>query len=649
VLFIGAVLIALALAADRKRALALGAVALIAFSSTTLISPDARDRLMTAVHAVVATGNAAVHPNPAPPGSSGANVPTLKRITNYLPLDEQRRYLIAAGLQMFIDHPITGVGFGGFQHSFLTQYKYFQVKGYQDSLSHTSVVTILAEQGLVGFLLLLVFFTQFLREITISGRRGRPQAVWSLLPAALIAVIFVDSQVEARLFTEPYLWVFLGLVYSAYRIAGQHTAEEESPLADRPLTVTFLTHYYPPELGAPQARLSELARRLSEHGVKVIVVTGMPNYPTGKVFDGYRGKWWTHEEVAGVTVHRTWVIPAPNKGFLKRIINHLSFCLSSLSAIEHLGPVDVIFVESPPLLIGLPALVFSWAARAPMVFNVSDIWPQSAVELGAIRNPLAIRLAEMLEESLYRRATRVTVVTQGILESLAKRGVPRQKLFLLTNAVDTSTYRPLPPDEKLASELGLDGRKVFLYAGTHGMAQGLDVILETAKLTKDSNILFLFAGEGADKEHLVARAQAEHIDNVRFLPNQQRAVMPSLLNLAYATIIPLRHLDIFRSALPSKMFESMATGRPIVGALEGEAARLIEEANCGVVVKPEDPTALHDAVVKLAAEPELAKGLGDNGRKYVVQKFDRTVVAERFLALLQDSAAKKVKAQLARD
>lgn len=640
VLFVGAILLAVALAADRRRALALSAVALIAFGSTTFISPDARDRLYTAVHAVIATGQAAAHPSTNSPGA--ASVPTMKRLTNYLPLDEERRYLIAAGLQMFVDHPIAGVGYGGFQHAFLTHYKYFQGKGYQDSLSHTSLVTILAEQGLIGFLLLLTFMAQFVREITMSGRRGRPAAVWSLLPAGLIAVIFVGSQVEARLFTEPYLWVFMGLIYSAYRIAGQHTVEEESPLVNRPLTVAILTHYYPPEVGAPQARLSELARRMTEQGVKVIVVTGMPNYPTGKIFDAYRGRWWMHEEIGGITVHRTWVIPAPNRGFLRRIVNHLSFAVSSLSAIEHLGPVDVIFVESPPLLIGLPALVYSWAARAPFIFNVSDIWPQSAVELGAIRNRFAIRLAEILEMSLYRRSARVTVVTQGILEKLVSRGVPREKLFLLTNAVDTATYTPKPPDRKLIDELGLnDGRKVFLYAGTHGMAQGLDVILDVAKLTTDSNILFLFAGEGADKEHLVARAKTEHIANVKFLPNQPRSVMPSLLNIAYATIVPLRRLDVFKAALPSKMFESMATGRPIVGAVEGEAAHLIETAKCGVVVRPEDPTALHEAVVSLAEDPERAKGLGANGRTYVVENFDRTVVAERFLEVLRESAAKR--------
>ena len=476
-----------------------------------------------------------------------------------------------------------------------------------------------------------------------AGRRRRADGVWILLPAGLLLIILVDSQVEARLFTEPYLWVFMGLLYSAYRQAERHlwADDSEGRDTDQPddaLTVTFLTHYFPPEVGAPQARLSELAKRMVEQGVKVIVVTGMPNYPSGVVMEGYRDRWWMTEKINGATVLRTWVIPARNQGFFKRIVNHLSFTFSSLSAIERLGPVDVIFVESPPLLIGLSALIYSWASRAPFVFNVSDIWPQSAVELGALHNPLVIRMAEWLERYVYQRAARISVVTQGILDQLAARGIPREKLFLLTNAVDASTFKPAPPDRELAERLGVDGRKVFLYAGTHGMAQGLDVILETAKLTKDRDIVYLLAGEGAEKDKLVAKARAEHIDNVVFLSNQPRSVMPALLNLAYATIIPLRRLEVFKAALPSKMFESMATGRPIVGAVWGEAARLIETAECGVVVKPEDPNSMCEAVLRLAAEPDTARRLGDNGRRYVVRNFERAAVAERFLNLLRQAA-----------
>lgn len=411
-------------------------------------------------------------------------------------------------------------------------------------------------------------------------------------------------------------------------------------MGDRSLRVLFLTHYFPPEVGAPQARLFELARRLTDAGFEVTVVTGFPNYPNGVIFPGYRGKFTMEERLDGLRVLRTPVFATPNRGFLRRILNHLSFAFSSLLAIRKAGPTDVIFVESPPLLIGFGALAYAWVKRAPYIFNVSDIWPQSAVELGALRNRFAIRLAEALELYLYRHAARVSAVTPGMLDRLAARGVPREKLFLLTNGVDTSIYAPAAPDYELAVRLRIDGRKVFLYAGTHGLAQGLDVILDAAKATADPEILYVLAGEGAEKEALVARAEKLGLTNVRFIPNQPKAVMPALLNLAYATIIPLKRLELFKSALPSKMFESMASARPIVAALWGEAAALVEAADCGVVVEPEDAAAVRGAVEKLAADPDLARRLGENGRRYAIEHFERKDIAQRFVELLRSTARK---------
>lgn len=408
--------------------------------------------------------------------------------------------------------------------------------------------------------------------------------------------------------------------------------------AERPLNVLFLTHYFPPEVGAPQSRLSELAKRLVDAGHHVVIVTGFPNYPTGVIPPAYRGRRFMEERVDGVRVLRVWVYATPNKGFARRILNHLSFAFSSLRAVRKVGPVDVIFVESPPLLIGIAALAHARLKHRPFVFNVSDIWPQSAVELGALRNRFAIWLAERFELHLYKRAARVSVVTPGMLDRLAARGVPRNKLFLLTNGVDTTTYRPESPDPALAQRYGIDGHKVFLYAGTHGMAQGLDVVLESARLTKDPDVLYVLAGEGSEKEALVRKAKVEGLTNVRFLPNQPRSEMPALLSLAYASIIPLKRVDLFKSALPSKMFESMAAARPIVGALWGEAADLVEASGGGIVVPPEDAGALRDAVEKLAADPQLAHALGDSGRKFVVAHFDRAAIAERFIDLLQQGA-----------
>lgn len=407
------------------------------------------------------------------------------------------------------------------------------------------------------------------------------------------------------------------------------------------LRIMFLTHYFPPEVGAPQARMYELAKRLNDSGDKVTVLTAFPNYPTGVIQPGYRGKFAMEESMDGVRVLRRWVFATPNSGFFRRIVNHFSFVLSSLTAMRRVGKVDVIFVQSPPLPIGIATLIFSRLKRAPFVFNVSDIWPQSAIELGILRNPIAIRLAEMLERHVYRRATRVTVPTLGILDKLAARGIPRGKLFWLTNGVDTETYQPQPPDPKLARKLGLDGHRVFIYAGTHGLSQGLDVILEAAKLTKNPDILYVLAGEGAAKGALVAKAEAEGIRNVLFLPNQPKTVMPALLNLAYAAIISLKPLDLFKSALPSKMYESMAVGQPIVASMWGEAAELVQTAECGLVAKPGDAQALKDAVEKLAADPAAAQAMGAKGREYVIEHFNRENIALQLRDLLDGTARSK--------
>jgi len=407
---------------------------------------------------------------------------------------------------------------------------------------------------------------------------------------------------------------------------------------ERKLRVTFLTHYFPPEVGPAQTRLHELAKRLIAAGETVTVVTGFPNYPAGEIFPGYRGKRFMDDSFDGIRVLRTWVFATRSRGFIGRLLNYFSFPIFSLLAVRKLGPTDIIYVQSPPLFTGLAALWFSRLKRAPYIFNVSDIWPQSAIELGILRNRIAIRLAEMLERHIYRRATRITVATPGILERLVVRGVPREKIFLLTNGVDTAAYNVSSPDRDLAKRLGLDGHKVFMYAGLHGLAQGLDVIVEAAKLTRNPDVLYVFVGDGADKPALVAKAEAEGISNVRFLPIQPTSTLPAVLNLAYATVIPLRRLDLFKAALPSKLFDSMAASRPIVAPLWGEAAALVEAAACGLVVEPEDARAVQEAVEKLAADPALAQRLGEQGRRYVVEHFNRDDIAKRLIELLEEAA-----------
>lgn len=401
------------------------------------------------------------------------------------------------------------------------------------------------------------------------------------------------------------------------------------------MKILLLTHYYPPEVGAPQARLSELARHLARRGHRVAVLAPLPHYPTGVIPEAYRGAWLRRETLDGVPVVRTWAYAVPNRGVAKRLLDHLSFMLSALYGAPLAGRPDVLVVETPPLFLGLTALALSVAWRVPYVMNVADPWLASAVEMGVLRNRLAIALGRALEKLLYATATRITTVTRGMYDGFLREGVPKAKLALVTNGVDTSFFRPdAPGGEALCRQLELDGRFVVLYAGTHGLTQGLETVIAAARqLADDGRTLFLFVGEGAEKERL--QKLASGLPNVRFLPNQQKSAMPALLAAADACVVPLRDLPLFRGALPSKLFEAMAAGRPLITAVAGEAAALTWRARAGLCVAPERPEALAAAVARLRDEPTLCRALGANGRAYVSAYYARERIAERYEAVLR--------------
>ncbi|MBI2322510.1 MAG: glycosyltransferase family 4 protein [Chloroflexi bacterium] len=401
------------------------------------------------------------------------------------------------------------------------------------------------------------------------------------------------------------------------------------------MKILLLTHYYPPEVGAPQARLSELARHLMRSGHQVAVLAPLPHYPTGVIPEAYRGAWLRREMLDDVPVVRTWVYAVPNRGVAKRLLDHLSFTLSALYGAPFAGRPDVLVVETPPLFLGLTALALSVAWRVPYVMNVADPWLASAVEMGVLRNRLAIALGRALEKLLYTTATRTTTVTRGMYDGFLREGVPKAKLALVTNGVDTSFFRPNAPGAvALRRQLELDGRFVVLYAGTHGLTQGLETVIAAARqLADDGRTLFLFVGEGAEKERL--QELATDLPTVRFLPNQPKSTMPSLLAAADACVVPLRDLPLFRGALPSKLFEAMAAGRPLITAVAGEAAALTWQARAGLCVPPERPEELAAAVARLRDDPTLRRALGANGRAYVSVYYARERIAERYEAVLR--------------
>lgn len=400
------------------------------------------------------------------------------------------------------------------------------------------------------------------------------------------------------------------------------------------MRLLILTQYYPPEIGAPQTRLAALARHLVRRGHEVEVVTAMPNHLTGRTYEGYRGKLYMHEVIDGVPVHRSWVYAATGTG-VKRMGNYLSFALSSFLALAKARRPDVVFVESPPLFLSFPGWIAAVLSRAKLVFNVADLWPDSVRELGVMADGPLMRFAEHLEAWSYRRADIVNAVTDGIDTTLReKKNVPSSKLRFLPNGIDVDRFVPQAPDEALRRHLRLDAKPVFIYAGTHGIAQGLHNVVDAAAQLKDRATM-LFVGAGPSKPALVARAKAIGATNVRFVDSVPLDVMPEYFSLAYASIVPLVRGDLMRGARPSKLFPAFACGVPVIYSGEGEGAKLVSEGGAGVVVPPESIDALARAMEAMIDDPQRRAQMSVAARALALDRFAWSTIVDTWLASLK--------------
>jgi len=301
------------------------------------------------------------------------------------------------------------------------------------------------------------------------------------------------------------------------------------------------------------------------------------------------------------------------------------------------GKYDLVYATSPPLFVGASGLVAATARRIPFVFEVRDLWPESAVALGELSGKRAIKAAEALERLLYRRAARVVAVTQGIYDRLSERGVHCNKLALVPNGANTEHFRfSAEGRAAVRNRLGLQDKFVVMYAGIHGIAQGLETLLEAAAILQDSpEIRFVFVGEGPRKAALTQRITDLDLHNVTMLPEVPSSTMPSYLSAADCTIVPLRDEPLFRGALPSKMFESWAVERPIVLSVAGEAQRVLEQANAGIACRPEDPADMARAIRTLHDDPAAAQEMGKRGRAFVLSHYSRRAQAQTLEQLLK--------------
>jgi len=399
------------------------------------------------------------------------------------------------------------------------------------------------------------------------------------------------------------------------------------------MNLVLLTQYYPPEIGAPQTRLSELAAHFVQRGHSVTVLTAMPNYPTGKISPGYGGVW-QREQRDGVNVIRTFIYPTQKADFLRRLTNYFSFVLSSgLLGSVLLGRADFLLVESPPLFLGASAWWLSRLRGARLIFNVSDLWPASAVNLGVVSpDGAAYRAACWLEAACYRAAWLVTGQSKEIVADISAR-FPNCPTYHLSNAVDTEAFRPDRGSELMRAKLGGTDRCLAVYAGLHGLAQGLDQLLDAAAAVGPELEVALI-GDGPEKPRLVADARRRALTNVRFHDPVPRSDMPATIATADMVLVPLRtHIP---GAVPSKLYEAMASGRPVVLVAEGEAGAIVRKWNAGVVVSPGDIAGLTRALQLLSGDAALRTELGANGRRAIEAEFDRSAIGERFVRYLEE-------------
>ncbi len=404
------------------------------------------------------------------------------------------------------------------------------------------------------------------------------------------------------------------------------------------MRILYVSQYFPPEMGAPAARVHELSRQWVRQGHAVTVLTGFAHHPTGIKSAEDRWRVTRRETVDGIDVVRSYVYAAPNAGTWRRMASYVSFFGSAaLIGAARVSRPDVVVATSPQLLCACAGYVLARWKRVPFVFEVRDLWPESIVAVEAMRENLIVRGLKRVARYLYEHSSRIVTVGQGYKRQIEQRySIPPERIDVVPNGIDLETFVPSPRENEVRRQYGWGDRLVLLYVGTHGMAHALHVVLEAAlQFRDDPRKLFVFVGEGARKEQLKRRAAELHLDNVQFIDQQPKTRIPLFYAACDIGLVTLRRTPLFQDVLPSKIFEYLGMQRPVILSVDGEARRLVQDAGSGVFVPPEDAGALADAIRSLAEQPALLESMGRSGRRYVETHYRRETLAQEYLELLQ--------------
>lgn len=402
--------------------------------------------------------------------------------------------------------------------------------------------------------------------------------------------------------------------------------------------ILFLTDNFVPEVNAPASRTYEHCREWVKAGHRVTVITCVPNFPKGIVFPGYRNRLWQEEWIDGIRVVRVWTYITANEGFLRRTLDYASFMVSSVVAAGFVDGVDVVVGTSPQFFTACAAYLVSAVKRRPFVFELRDLWPESIVAVGAMRQPWLLRGLDRLALFLYRRAAAIIPLTYAFAQTLRLRGIDATKIHVVTNGVDLVRFRPTAKDERLVGTLGLQGCFVLGYIGTHGLAHGLETLLEAADLLRrrpgGDRFRVLFVGDGAKKRALIAEARRRELGNVIWIDTVSKEDIPRYWSVLDAAVIHLQPEPLFQTVIPSKLFEAMAMGVPVLHGVNGESAQLVEREGVGIVFRSGHASALVEAAIRLATDPGLCATCRRNARE-AATRYDRRRLAQEMLQVLE--------------
>ncbi|MFL6245841.1 MAG: glycosyltransferase family 4 protein [Thermoanaerobaculia bacterium] len=404
------------------------------------------------------------------------------------------------------------------------------------------------------------------------------------------------------------------------------------------MDVLIVSHYYDPE---PIPKSGELARALTQRGHRVSVITGFPNYPSGKLYEGWRLSLVKRKKEAAFPVVRTFMYPYHGRRVIGRLANYFSFMLSAPLGALFTGRCDVMYVWHPPLTVGVAAWLIARWKRVPFVYDVQDIWPESAVLSGMLRPGRMVRMISRLERWVYSKADHLICVTEGARQNVISKGVTPDKVTVLPHWIDEKEF--VLPDREAArtrvrEQFGWGTKFVVMFAGNIGLVQGLDTVVEAARLlANEEQLLIAIVGDGADKERLVSLAREKNVGaRLQFIERQPSENMPALMAGADALLVHLRNSELSNWVVPSKTLAYLASGKPIVMAMQGAAADLTQEAGAGVLVEPENAPALADALRKLSqSSDEERESMGRRGRDYLERNLAKEVVISRYEELLK--------------